>query len=157
MYSTNLSNFVLNNDKIIRNTIKCFHLIITPEVIELEIVLISLFLFSLLLFILSFFIKDPNKELRKEFDQFSMQQFQEVYQIKKKLKILEEELLVNDIDLSPTHSSFSKVEKKEVHDIIKNQVWSLCKQGIPIEQIAKQSSLTVDEVQTIIKEFTFKG
>ena len=70
--------------------------------IELEIVLISLFLFSLLLFILSFFIKDPNKELRKEFDQFSMQQFQEVYQIKKKLKILEEELLVNDIDLSPT-------------------------------------------------------
>ena len=134
-----------------------YSLIITPEVIELEIVLISLFLFSLLLFILSFFIKDPNKELRKEFDQFSMQQFQEVYQIKKKLKILEEELLVNDIDLSPTLSSFTKVEKKEVHDIIKNQVWSLCKQGIPVEQIAKQSSLTVDEVQTIIKEFTFKG
>ena len=55
------------------------------------------------------------------------------------------------------HSSFSKVEKMEVHDIIKNQVWSLCKQGIPVEQIAKQASLTVDEVQTIIKEFTFKG
>jgi hypothetical protein len=151
MNSTILSNFAIRNDKIIINTI------IAPEVIELEIVLISLFLFSLLLFILSFFIKDPNKELRKEFDQFSMQQFQEVYQIKKKLKVLEEELLVNDIDFSPTLSSFTKVEKMEVHDIIKNQVWSLCKQGIPIEQIAKQSSLTVDEVQTIIKEFTFKA
>jgi hypothetical protein len=150
MNSTILSNSVIGNDKIIINTI------IAPEVIELEIVLISLFLFSLLLFILSFFIKDPNKELRKEFDQFSMQQFQEVYQIKKKLKVLEEELLVNDIDFSPTLSSFTKVEKMEVHDIIKNQVWSLCKQGIPIEQIAKQSSLTVDEVQMIIKEFTFK-
>lgn len=150
MNSTILSNSVISNDKIIINTI------IAPEVIELEIVLISLFLFSLLLFILSFFIKDPNKELRKEFDQFSMQQFQEVYQIKKKLKVLEEELLVNDIDFSPTLSSFTKVEKTEIHDIIKNQVWSLCKQGIPIEQIAKQSSLTVDEVQTIIKEFTFK-
>lgn len=125
--------------------------------IKVEIVLMSLFLFSLLLFILSFFIKDPSKELRKEFDQFSMQQFQEVYQIKKKLKILEEELLVNDIDLSSTFSSYTTVEKSEVHDIIKNQVWSLYKQGIPVEQIAKQSSLTVDEARTIIKEFTSKG
>ena len=86
-----------------------------------------------------------------------MQQFQEVYQIKKKLKVLEEELLVNDIDFSPTLSSFTKVEKTEVHDIIKNQVWSLCKQGIPIEQIAKQSSLPVKEVQAILTEFPFRG
>jgi hypothetical protein len=134
-----------------------FHLILTPGVIEVEIILISLFLFALLLFVLSFFIKDPYKELRKEFDQFSMLQFQEVYQIKKKLKILEEELLVNDIDFSPTLPTLNKAEKKEVHDIIKNQVWSLSKQGIPVEQIAKQSSLTLDEVQMIIKEFTYNG
>lgn len=123
----------------------------------MEAILISLFLISLLLFILSFFIKDPYKEIKEELDQLSIQQLQEIYQIKKKLKILEEELLVSDIELTPPLSSVAPVEKSDVHDIIKNQVWSLFKQGVPVEQIAKQSSLKKNEVQAIIMEFKFNG
>lgn len=123
----------------------------------MEIFLIILFLFAIILFILSFFIKDPYKELREELDQFSMQQLQEIYQIKKKLKILEEELLVTDLDSTSTVTSYSPAEKTDVHDIIKNQVWSLSRQGIPVEQIAKQSSLKVNEVKAILMEFAFKG
>ena len=123
----------------------------------MEIFLIILFLFAIILFILSFFIKDPYKELREELDQFSMQQLQEIYQIKKKLKVLEEELLVTDLDSTPTVTSYSPAEKTDVHDIIKNQVWSLSRQGIPVEQIAKQSSLRVNEVKAILMEFAFKG
>ena len=129
------------------------------EVTIMEILLMILFLFAIVLFIISFFIKDPYKELREEFDQFSMQQIQEIYQIKKKLRILEEELLVTDLNPPPTMSmpSGTKAEISDIHDIIKNQVWSLSKQGIPVEQIAKQSSLTVKDVQAIIMEFAFKG
>lgn len=116
-----------------------------------------LFLIAIVLFILSFFIKDPYKELREELDQFSMQQLQEIYQIKKKVKILEEELLVPDLNSSPTATAYSPAEKSDVHDIIKSQVWSLSKQGIPVEQIAKQSSLNVNEVKAILMEFAFKG
>ncbi|WP_428909118.1 hypothetical protein [Niallia sp. Krafla_26] len=123
----------------------------------MEIILIILFLLAIVLFTISFFIKDPYKELREELDQFSMQQLQEVYQIKKKLRILEEELLVTDLDQPSPMSSISPREKNDIHDIIKNQVWSLSKQGIPIEQIAKQSSLKVKDVQAIIMEFSFKG
>lgn len=120
-------------------------------------IFITLFILSLLLFLLSFFLKDPYKQLEEEIDQLSMQQLQEMYQIKKKLKILEEELLVSDVDLSPPLSQFSSSNKKEIHEIIKNQVWSLAKQGIPIEQIAKQSSLPIKEVQAILTEFSFRG
>ncbi|WP_071395757.1 hypothetical protein [Bacillus tuaregi] len=118
--------------------------------------LISLFCVSLLLFFLSFFLKDPYKQLREEIDQLNMNQLQEMYQIKKKLKILEEELLINEIELSPSLSKIES-ENRAVHDIIKNQVRSLAGQGTPIEQIARQSSLPIKEVQSILKEYGFKG
>ncbi|KAA9026299.1 hypothetical protein [Niallia endozanthoxylica] len=117
---------------------------------------ISLFGISILLMILSFFLKDPYKQLREEIDELNMQQLQEMYQIKKKLKVLEEELLVNDIELSPP---LSKIDSNHttVHEIIKNQVRSLAGQGTPIEQIARQSSLPVKEVQAILMESRFRG
>lgn len=120
-------------------------------------ILISLFVFSILLFLVSLFLKDPYKEIREELDQLSMQQLQELYLIKKKLKVLEEELLVDDIELSPPLSQTGSSDKKIVHDIIKNQVWSLAQQGTPIEQIAKLSSLSVQDVQGILMEFSFRG
>jgi len=120
-------------------------------------IFITLFILSLLLFLLSFFLKDPYKQLEEEIDQLSMQQLQEMYQIKKKLKVLEEELLVSDVDLSPPLSQFASSNKREIHEIIKNQVWSLAKQGTSMDQIAKQSSLPIKEVQAILTEFRFRG
>ncbi|MBT2685697.1 hypothetical protein [Bacillus sp. ISL-37] len=118
-------------------------------------IIISLFVLAALLFAISFFLKDPYKELREEIDQLTIQQIQDLYQIKKKLKVLEEELLVNDTTLEK-QSSFN-TGKNQIHDIIKNQVWSLAQQGMDINQIAKQSSLTNQEVQEIINEFVDKG
>jgi Mor family transcriptional regulator len=118
-------------------------------------IIIILVALAALLFGLSFFLKDPYKELREEIDQLTIQQIQDLYQIKKKLKVLEEELLVNDSILDK-QSSFTS-GKKQIHDIIKNQVWSLAQQGMDINQIAKQSSLSNQEVQEIINEFVDKG
>lgn len=118
-------------------------------------IIIILVALAALLFGLSFFLKDPYKELREEIDQLTIQQIQDLYQIKKKLKVLEEELLVNDSILEK-QSSFTS-GKKQIHDIIKNQVWSLAQQGMDINQIAKQSSLSNQEVQEIISEFVDKG
>jgi Mor family transcriptional regulator len=118
-------------------------------------IIISLIALAAILFIVSFFLKDPYKELREELDQLTIQQIQDLYQIKKKLKVLEEELLVNDSMLDK-QSSFN-TGKKQIHDIIKNQVWSLAQQGMDLNQIAKQSSLSTHEVQEIINEFVDKG
>ena len=121
-------------------------------------ILIGLSLLAVLLFFLSFFLHDPYKQLREEIDQLAIQQLQEMYQIKKKLKVLEEELLVSDLEPSLTLSKKqgSIFEKEDVHDIIKNQVWSLAKQGTPIKQIAEQSSLPVHKVDEIIAEFSIR-
>lgn len=53
---------------------------------------------SLFLLILSLFLRDPIKDLREEIDQLSIQQVQELYKIKKKLKLLEEELMIGEED-----------------------------------------------------------
>jgi len=118
----------------------------------MEYVLLSLLVVSILLFVLSFFVKDPVKELKSEIDQLSLNQIQELYQMKRKIKILEEELLVPDSDFSSTAS-----QKREVHAILKNQVWSLSQQGLSIEQIAKQSSLPIEDVEIILNEFSMRG
>ncbi|MBU8879390.1 hypothetical protein BGM26_10380 [Bacillus sp. FJAT-29790] len=126
----------------------------------MEYVMIGLLAFALILFILSVFLKDPYKGIREEIDQLSMQQIQDVYLIKKKLKVLEEELLVNDETFHsaiPVPSLPLTNEHKEVHAIIKNQVRSLFQQGLTVEQIARQSSLAPDEVQSILAEMMHRG
>jgi hypothetical protein len=118
-------------------------------------IIISLISMAALLFLLSFFLKDPYKELREEIDQLTIQQIQDLYQIKKKLKVLEEELLLNDTVLEKKSAIDSS--NKQVHDIIRNQVWSLAQQGMNINQIARQSSLSPNDVQKIINDFAEKG
>ncbi|MBP2241624.1 hypothetical protein J2Z40_002196 [Cytobacillus eiseniae] len=120
----------------------------------MEYVMISLLCFSILLFIISLFLKDPYKTIREEIDQLSMQQIQDMYLIKKKLKVLEEELLISDDGLQPSFPQQPAYtnEKKDIHEIIKNQVWALIQQGHTVEQAARQSSLTITEVEAIISE-----
>ncbi len=80
--------------------------------------------------------------------------------IKKKLKVLEEELLVTDESFQPAVSVRQQPyenDKKVVHEIIKNQVWSLVQQGLSVDQIARQSSLTPSEVESILAEMIQRG
>jgi hypothetical protein len=113
------------------------------------IIMILLFGISLILFLISFIQKDPYKELKEEVDQLTMQYVQEIYLMKQRLRILEEELLVNE-------DPFTTVSKntKDIHEIIKNQVFSLAQQGKSIEQIASQSSLSLNDVHSILNEYT---
>ncbi|MBS4191297.1 hypothetical protein KHA94_13995 [Bacillus sp. FJAT-49705] len=126
----------------------------------MEFVMISLLAFAIILLIFSAFMRDPYKSIREEIDQLTMQQIQDMYVIKKKLKVLEEELLVNDVDFQPALSvqqSPSPKQKKDIHEIIKNQVWSLAQQGLTVDQIAKQSTLMPSEVESILVEKIGRG
>lgn len=51
---------------------------------------------AVVLFILSFFLHDKFADLESQFEQFSISTMQDTYQMKKKIKILEEELLTDD-------------------------------------------------------------
>ncbi|HWO77641.1 MAG TPA: helix-turn-helix domain-containing protein [Bacillus sp. (in: firmicutes)] len=100
---------------------------------------------SVLIFIVSMFMPNRIKQMETELEELSYQVIQDSYQFKKRLKVLEEELLV-DHSTSPLSADTVKP-----NEIIVNQVLSLHKQGIPIKQIASQSALSQDEVEKIIE------
>ncbi|WP_234969330.1 hypothetical protein [Bacillus massilinigeriensis] len=118
-------------------------------------IMVGLLVLAVVLFILSFFLKEPYGEIREEIDQLTIQQAQELFQMKKKMKVLEEELLVVPEIMNAKQQKGSGTN--EINSIIKNQVWSLRKQGKSLEQIALQSSLTTEEVSQILREFSERG
>lgn len=116
------------------------------KVILMEIVIIVLFSLSTLFFILSFFKKDRTKELQEELEHFTMTTMQEIYQLKKKIQILEEELLANANNEFFTEQRSSKQE-------LFNEVISYYNQGYSVDEIAQFTSLSENEVIGIISSY----
>ncbi|RST73822.1 hypothetical protein D4T97_013185 [Siminovitchia acidinfaciens] len=113
------------------------------------IILLSL---STLLFIISIFQKDKTSQLETEVEELSMTLLQDYHNIKKRIGLLEEELL---LEKQIVHPSTGKARIEEdppaVHEIIKNQVLSLHNQGIDLQRISNQSSLPLHTVKRIIE------
>ncbi|MBR2517858.1 MAG: hypothetical protein IKE44_11800, partial [Geobacillus sp.] len=59
-----------------------------------EYTIIALAALSILLLVLSFFAKDEWKPLEEQIDQLAVSLAQETYQMKKRLQVIEEELLI---------------------------------------------------------------
>ncbi|MGE8204516.1 hypothetical protein ACQKP0_08115 [Heyndrickxia sp. NPDC080065] len=116
----------------------------------MNILIILLLIMSILLFVFSFFQNDQSSSLKKEVDDLSMNLYQETYQMNKRIKVLEEELLVDDQMMK---KELAKSSKPIVNEILQNQVVALFKQGLNVEQISKQSALSQSEVKNIISEF----
>lgn len=115
-------------------------------------IMLGLLALALLLILLSFLLKDPYETLKEEIDQMTLQQAQEMYQIKKKITILEEELLMDDFNQQTRSFKDTSASQPVVHEIIKNQVFALAQQGRTIDQIAGQSSLSPESVLRILNE-----
>ncbi|CAN7322634.1 hypothetical protein [Rossellomorea sp. LjRoot5] len=104
---------------------------------------IGLVSFSILLLVISFFQRDRYRDIEKDMEELSMNVLQEHYKLKKRISVLEEELML-DGDMT--------LHKSPINEIIKNQVISLYKQGVKVDQITKQSTLSKQEVLSIIQD-----
>lgn len=114
----------------------------------MDLLFIGLVSFSILLLVISFFQRDWYRDIEKDMEELSMNVLQEHYQLKKRIRVLEEELMVDgDAPLKRTAPI-----RKPIHEVVKNQVIALYQQGIPVEQIAKQSALSKTEVQQLISK-----
>ncbi|CDQ39648.1 MULTISPECIES: hypothetical protein [Virgibacillus] len=58
--------------------------------------IISIIVMGIVLLAISFFMNDRIEEVESQLEQFSITTMQDTYQMKKKIKILEEELLTED-------------------------------------------------------------
>ncbi|WP_010530996.1 hypothetical protein [Lentibacillus jeotgali] len=67
--------------------------------------IVTVIVLGVVLLILSFFMNDKFDDLESELEQLSISTMQENYQMKKKIKTLEDEVLTNDFSKDTIHKS----------------------------------------------------
>ncbi|UYY97306.1 hypothetical protein OJ967_17920 [Peribacillus frigoritolerans] len=125
----------------------------------METLIVLLFSLAIVLLIISFFGKDKVAKLEEDLEQMTLTYMQDIYQLKKKVKILEEEFVIQD-DPVPSVKDQSTVtpnDTEPIHEILKSQVLSLYSQGLTLDQIARQSSLTKEQTISVIEQQRLRG
>jgi len=113
---------------------------------SMEYAIIILLAIAILLLVVSFYGKDRVKMVQEELDQLSLSMVQETYLLKKKIKVLEEELLTNDIDYETGPSQTS------VMSLSNSTILSLYDKGLSYEEIGTKTNLPVEEVRLILEQ-----
>lgn len=106
---------------------------------------------GVVLIAISFFIKDRN-QVEKEVEELSINLFEETNKLNRRLKIVEEELM---LDTQPVISKsiprHQPAPKRQVHEILVNQILALHRQGFQVNEISKRSSLPEDLVIEVLE------
>lgn len=118
----------------------------------MNIAIIILLILSVLLFIVSFFQKDGKEQLEMEYEELAMSLLQDQHNMKKRIGRLEEEMMLESQIARPLANTKENQHAAGVHEIVKNQVLSLYQQGVDVQQISKQSALSVNTVTQIIQD-----
>lgn len=102
---------------------------------------------GIIVIVISFFVGRSSHIDENELERISISLHQETNGLKKRLKVIEEELMMGPVDIVQK----SEKSKQPIHEIIVNQILSLNSQGFSIEDIAKRSSLTSEEVIHVLQ------
>ncbi|CQR46849.1 hypothetical protein BN1058_01126 [Paraliobacillus sp. PM-2] len=108
--------------------------------------LISIGVVAIVLMIVSFFVNDRFKQIENQVEQISLTALQDTYQMKKKIKILEEELLTDEI-------TSLDLQKPNLTPTMK-RVTQMYESGESISNIAKLTNLSEYDVYTLVKQFS---
>jgi len=110
---------------------------------------IILIIIGLICIITSFFLGNSSSSYADELEQVSISIHQETNGLKKRLKAVEEELMIGVGPLTTVGKT--QTTAKPVHVIIVNQILSLHSQGYSISDIAVRSSLSNDDVIAVLQ------
>ncbi|MFS0575219.1 hypothetical protein AB1K83_06285 [Sporosarcina sp. 179-K 3D1 HS] len=111
-----------------------------------------LLIIGLICVVASFFVGNSKGRYADDLEKISISLHQETNHLKKRLKTVEEELMIG-MGLPRSSIPSANIEKdgpKPVHEIIVNQILSLHAQGYTIGEISKRSSLTNDDVLQVL-------
>ncbi|MFC4320778.1 hypothetical protein [Litchfieldia salsa] len=94
----------------------------------MELAIITLLGLAIVLLVFSFFKRDSIKDLEEQVEELSMSLIQETYQLKKKISVLEEELLMDEpspfkhnFQQSSSGSSHSSLEREKISSLFQSQ------------------------------------
>src|SRR5699024_3608752 len=110
---------------------------------------VSIVVIAVVLFIISFFMEDKTKQLEDRVEQLSIATMQDTYQMKKKIKELEEELLTKNVNSSQTKQITEAATNKPIS--IK-KVYHLHQQGYSHNEISEKTSLNPNDIQIILNQ-----
>lgn len=113
----------------------------------MTIVIIILFIISIVLIGISYLQRDNVKELEQELDHLQLSAMQEIYKLKKKMRVVEEELLQNDTPLKEESKSFSEEEQANTSRILAKY-----RQGMSVEALALSEGTSVGEIRSIVEQ-----
>ncbi|NEU30734.1 hypothetical protein GN156_08085 [bacterium LRH843] len=114
----------------------------------LDLTIVILLSIACVLFLLSFFRKDRTKELEKQIEDMQITYMQELYLLKKKIRRLEEELLI-----SHQSSPFIKQAKSSSQQQLLREVVTCYEQGDGLDLIANKTGLTISEVEHLLAPY----
>ena len=109
---------------------------------------ITLMIIGIAALIISIFVGTKQKST-DEIEKISISLHQETNNLKKRLKALEEELMLDPVPI--TQSVRTAGTEKPVHSIIVSQIAALHSQGYSVEEISKRSSLETDQVRSVLR------
>ncbi|RXI99445.1 hypothetical protein DS745_14575 [Anaerobacillus alkaliphilus] len=108
----------------------------------METTIMALLSLSIILYVVSFFKKDRNKDVEKQIENFSITLMQEIYQLRKKINVLEEEILIGQDERYFTN--------KEEPNIDRDQILSYYEDGYSLEEIEEMTGLPIDTINEIL-------
>ncbi len=110
---------------------------------------IILLIIGLVSILASFFFRNSSSDYADELEKVSISLHQETNGLKKRLKAVEEELMIG-VGPVPIGGQ-PKKKAKPIHEIIINQILSLHAQGYSVSEIGKRSSLTNEDVIIVLQ------
>src|SRR5699024_10964676 len=127
------------------------HSIISFETggIKMTYLVVSIVVIAVVLFIISFFMEDKTKQLEDRVEQLSIATMQDTYQMKKKIKVLEDELLTNNVKMSQTQQITKSVTNKP---IMIQKVNHLHQQRYTLNEISEKTSLDQNDIHIILNQ-----
>ncbi|UTR14424.1 hypothetical protein MM221_17975 [Salipaludibacillus sp. LMS25] len=108
-------------------------------------IIIGLFSLSAVLFLLSLFQRDSNKEIENQVENMSIQMMQEIYYLKKKINVLEEEFLMESNKLSEEEGTPTANKVLTRDDIL-----SLYEEGYSLAHIADMTNSHIDDIEDMM-------
>ncbi|MFC7684714.1 hypothetical protein [Ureibacillus sp. GCM10028918] len=130
-----------------------------------------LMIIGIICIVASYFLKDTSKKLEQDFEDLSISIYQETNSLKKRLKLIEEELLLepnftvkrnstgkkqleayqNSAQAPHTKQTNAATNTQQINEILVSQVIQLNKQGYPVDEISKMSTLSKEQIISILK------
>ncbi|KGR91515.1 hypothetical protein CD30_05520 [Ureibacillus massiliensis 4400831 = CIP 108448 = CCUG 49529] len=129
---------------------------------------IILMIIGIVCVVVSFFLKDSSKKIEKDLEELSISIYQETNSLKRRLKVVEEELLLEpnfqvksplpnktkssinqSFQLKQTEAAPAK-NVKPINEILVRQVIELKKQGYTLQEMIKMSPLSEEQIRYIL-------